>query len=55
MELIWLLLGMFYKCRLNFRQTGLILGENAVEIANLDGETVLQMVLSRLTDYKGWG
>ena len=38
-ELTWLLLGMFYKCRLNFRQTGPIFGENAMEISNLDGET----------------
>jgi hypothetical protein len=38
-DLIWLLLGMFYKCRLNFRQTGLIFGENATEIADLGGET----------------
>jgi hypothetical protein len=36
-ELIWLLLGMFYKCRLNFRQTGMIFGENAMKITNLEG------------------
>jgi hypothetical protein len=33
-ELIWLLLGMFYKRRLNFRQTGMILGENAMKVTN---------------------
>lgn len=38
-ELIWLLLGMFYKCRLNFRQTGPIFGENAMGTSNLDRET----------------
>ena len=36
-ELIWLLLGMFYKCRLKFRQTGMIFGENAMKVTNLEG------------------
>jgi hypothetical protein len=29
---------MFYKCRLNFRQTGMIFGQNAMKITNLEGE-----------------
>jgi len=45
---------MFYKCRLNFRQTGLIFGENAIEIA-IQMMKRAQKVLSRLTDYEGWG
>jgi hypothetical protein len=36
-ELIWLLLGMFYKCRLNFRQTAMIFWENAMKVTNLEG------------------
>jgi hypothetical protein len=28
---------MFYKCRLNFRQTGMIFGENAMKVTNLEG------------------
>jgi len=28
---------MFYKCRLNFRQTGMIFGENAMKATNLEG------------------
>jgi len=31
---------MFYKCRLNFRQTGMIFGENGMKITNLEDETV---------------
>jgi hypothetical protein len=36
-ELIWLLLEMFYKCRLSFSQTGMIFGENAMKVTNLEG------------------
>jgi hypothetical protein len=36
-ELIWLPLGMFHKCRLNFRQTGIIFGENAMKVTTLEG------------------
>jgi hypothetical protein len=28
---------MFYKCRLNFRQTGMIFGGNAMKVTNLEG------------------
>jgi hypothetical protein len=28
---------MFYKCRLNFRQTGISFGENAMKVTNLAG------------------
>jgi hypothetical protein len=36
-ELICLLLEMFYKCRLSFRQTGMIFWENAMKVTNLEG------------------
>jgi len=47
---------MFYKCRLNFRQTGMIFGENAIGLANLDGmKGSLERVCARLTNYECWG
>jgi hypothetical protein len=45
---------MFYKCRLNFRQTGMIFGENAMKITNLEVERLFRRVRPRLTDYEGW-
>ena len=53
---IWLLLGMFYKCRLDFRQTGMIFEENTLIRAILRcTRSYRKTVHPRLTNYSMLG